>query len=165
MILTGYLHLITGDLAPARIIAPASAEAGDPALLAAHCLEAVAPDLAERVREGDVLVVAGLVGAGPGAEAAVLALQALGFSAVVAHGFGDELLELAAIYGLPMIALGDLGAPDGALVRIDLERGRLEVAGRRWAFTPLDAAALAPVRRAQLLARMRRVVEDEGYAE
>lgn len=164
MILTGYIHTITGDLTPAQIIAPVYAELGDPALLAAHCLEAVAPELAERAREGDVLVVAGEICAGPGAEAAVLALQAAGLSAVVAHRFGDELREPAAIYGLPLIALG-LAAADGDHIRIDLERGQLEAAGRRSAFPPLHAAALAPVRRAQLLARMRRVVEDEGYAE
>lgn len=164
MILTGYIHTVRGDLAPAQIIAPAYADLGDPALLAAHCLDAVAPDLAGRSREGDLLVVAGAIGPGPGAEAAVLALQAAGFSAVVARSFADELRELAALYGLPLIAL-DLPATDGELARLDLARGQLEVAGRRSAFPPLDAAALAPVRRAQLLARTRRVVEDEGYAE
>jgi hypothetical protein len=97
----------------------------------------------------------------------VIDLQAVGIAAVLCAAGSDELVELGAVYGLPIIsapaAVGALA--EGAVVRLDLSGGRLEVAPRRWAFTPLSEAALAAARRAQLLARMRRVVEDEGYAE
>ena len=167
MILTGYARQIAGDLDPGQIIDAEAARSGDPAELAAACLAAVDPSLAERVREGDLLVVDGALAGGAGAEVAVLALQALGFAAVICKHADAELAALGAIYGLPLLSVaaapGQIG--EGALLRIDLERGQIEAEGRRWSVAPLDSMALAAVRRGQLLARMRRVVEDEGFAE
>lgn len=167
MILTGYARIVAGDLSPAKIIDAESGRSGDPAELAAACLAAVDPSLAERVREGDLLVVEGALAGGAGAEAAVLALQAVGFAAVICAHADAELAALGATYGLPLLAVaaapGQIG--EGALLRIDLERGQIEAGRLRWQVAPLDGAALAAVRRAQLLTRMRRVVEDEGFAE
>lgn len=167
MVLTGYVRRVAGDLAPAQVLDPAIAASGDPAELAAACLAAVDPALAERAREGDVLIVDGSLAGGNGAEAAVIALQAVGFAAVVCYDAAPELRELGAIYGLPLLVAPEAASSLGEneLLRIDLERGRIEAGGRGWAAPPLDAAALAAVRRGQLLARMRRVVEDEGFAE
>jgi len=55
----------------------------------------------------------------------------------------------------------------GTLLRLDLERGQLgnQTAGTSWPCAPCAPDQLAATRRAQLLARMRRVVEDEGFAE
>ncbi len=167
MVITGYARALRGDLDPAAIIDAETAALGDPALLAAGCLAAVDPGFAERAGEGDILVVDGALRAGPGAEAAVIALQAVGVAAVVCAEGADELVELGLVYGLPIVSAPEaVGAiAEGAVVRLDLEDGRLEVAPQRWTFAPLSHAALAAARRAQLLARMRRVVEDEGYAE
>jgi 3-isopropylmalate/(R)-2-methylmalate dehydratase small subunit len=167
MVLAGYTHRLDGNLSAAQIIDPALAAVGDPALLAAHCLQAADPALAERVREGDMLVVEGAVSGGAGAEAAVIAMQALGLAGLICQAADDDLVAAAAAYGLALLqsppAAATIGA--GELARIDLERGALEAGGRRWAFSPADQPAIAAVRRAQLLARMRRVVDDEGYAE
>lgn len=164
MVLTGYARLIVSDLAPRQIVDPALVAAGDPAEIAAACLATVDPALAERVREGDLLVVAGELRAGPGAEEAVIALQAAGFAAAIARQVASELWAIGARYGLPLLAL-DTAIAEGALIRLDLERGRVEVGGATWMFEPLASEGLAAVRRGQLLARMRRVAEDEGYAE
>ncbi len=167
MVLTGYGRLVQGDLTPAQIVAPEVIASGDPAEIAAACLVAVDTTLAERVREGDLLVVDGTLAGGEGVEGAVIALQAAGFAAAICRGAAAELLATAALYGLPLlIAAEAAGAIEAeSPIRIDLERGTIESGGLGWAFAPLEAAALAAVRRAQLLARMRRVVEDEGYAE
>jgi 3-isopropylmalate dehydratase small subunit len=167
MVITGYARALRGNLRPAQIIDPVTAAAGDPALLAAQCLAALDPDFAERTREGDLLVLDGTLGEGSQAEAAVIALQALGIAAVICRAAGPEFVAVAAGYGLPIIAAPAAAAAlgEGVLLRLDLERGSLEGAGAAWTTPPLPAAALGAVRRAQLLVRMRRVVEEEGFAE
>ncbi|NTU84661.1 MAG: hypothetical protein HGA45_35735 [Chloroflexales bacterium] len=104
---------------------------------------------------------------GPGAEAAMIALQAVGVAAVVCARAAPDLAELEPVYGLPFVVAPEAAGQiaEGAVVRLDLERGRLEAGGFTWLFSPLAPATLLAARRAQLLARMRRVVEDEGYAE
>ncbi len=167
MVIAGYARRVAADLAPRAIVDAATAALGDPALLAAACLAAVDPGFAERAGEGDILVLAGALLGGPGAEAAVIALQAVGLAAAVCADAAPEPAELAALYGLPLVVAPAAAhaIAEGAVVRLDLERGRLEAGPASWAFAPLPPAALAAARRAQLLARMRRVVEDEGYAE
>ncbi|PDV99505.1 hypothetical protein [Candidatus Chloroploca asiatica] len=167
MVLTGYTRCVQGDLWPHQIIDQAIAASGDPALLAAHCLAAVDPALTERVVEGDVLVVAGTMNAGPGHEMAVIALQSVGFAAVICAAVAPEVATIASIYGLPILALPEASTllTEARLVRLDLERGSLTCADTTWFYTPLERATLDAVRRTQLLTRMRRVVEDEGYAE
>lgn len=167
MVLTGYARTVTGDLTPELIIAAAVAAAGDPALLAAHCLAAVDPTFADLVREGDMLVLRGSLAGGAGAESAVVALQAVGLAAVVADTVAPDLADLGLLYGLPLLAV-PAATPQiaaGSLLRVDLARGRLDENGQGWAFPAPPPDAVAAVRRAQLLARMRRVVEDEGFAE
>jgi 3-isopropylmalate/(R)-2-methylmalate dehydratase small subunit len=167
VVLTGHARRVGGDLTPEAVIDAETAATGDPALLAARCVAAADPSFAERCGEGDLLVLDGALLGGPGAEAAVIALQAVGVAAAVCAAADPALAELAAGYGLPLLAAPQAAAaiPEGAVVRLDLERGQIEADGQRWACSPLDPPALAAARRAQLLARMRRVVEDEGYAE
>lgn len=166
MVLTGYARRVGADLSPAQVVDPAVVAEGDPAEIAAACLAGVDTGIAERAREGDVLVIDGALGGGAGAEAAVIALQAVGFAAVVCRAADDEPRARGEAYGLPVLASTAAGAiGEGDLVRIDLERGRIEARGAAWDAPPLDPQALAAVRRGQLLSRMRRVVEDEGYAD
>ena len=168
MILTGYTHHIGVPLPATAIIAPEHAGSGDPAELAAHCLETVDPALAGEVREGDILVVAAAIGAGDGAEPAVLSLQAVGFAAIVCAEADATFVELAQSYGLPVLVCPEaaLSVPDGVLVRLDLARGAIEerTTGARWNCPPTAQEMLEAASRAQLLSRTRRVVEDEGLA-
>lgn len=167
MVITGYARRVVADLRPDAILDAETAALGDPALLAARCLAAVDPDFAERAGEGDLLVVDGALLDGPGVEAAVIGLQAVGVAAVICAEAAPGPLGLGVIYGLPIVAspAAARAIAEGAVVRLDLERGQIEAGGVRWPFVPLTAEARAAARRAQLLARMRRVVEDEGYAE
>ncbi len=167
MVITGYARRISASLSPSQVIAPEVVAGGDPAEIAAHCLAVVDPEFAERVRDGDVLVVDGDLSGGPGAEAAVLALQAAGVAALICRGAAADLIALGERYGLPVLS-APAAVPhlaEGALLRLDLEYGRLSSNGVTWSVTPLEAAALTTVRRVQVLARMRRVVEEEGLAE
>lgn len=168
MILTGYARRIERSISPATILAAEYAESHDPAVLAAHCLAAVDPTLAERTREGDILVVAGEVQHGPHAETAVLALQALGIAAVVCRAADAEMIALAGAAGLPLLVQVEATTiSEGRVVRLDLARGTVQdqFTGQVWQATPCTAETLAATQRTQLLARMRRVVDDEGLAE
>lgn len=169
MILAGNALRVAHDLTPEAIISPIHAASNDPALLAAHCLEAVAPALAEQAREGDILVVAGSLRTGVLAETAILALQALGIAALVCCAVDAPLSRLAGDYGLPILVQPAAAATltAGSRVRLDLERGQIssDAAETAWSCGPCSPDVVARVRRMQLLARMRRFVEDEGFAE
>lgn len=167
MVIVGYARRVSASLHPGQVIDAALVAAGDPAAIAAHCLIAVDPGFAERVREGDVLVLDGSFAGGEGAEAALIALQAAGVAALVCRAADADLLALGARYGLPLLAVPEAAArlAEGAVVQLDLERGRITSGDLGWATPAAEPTTLAAVRRVQLLARTRRVVEDEGLAE
>jgi 3-isopropylmalate/(R)-2-methylmalate dehydratase small subunit len=169
MVITGYARRIAQDITTSDIIAPAHAASSDPALLAAYCLETIDPHLAEEAHEGDILIVAGHIRTTSAPDDAVFALQALGIAAVVCAAADEALHAAAAPLGLPLLPQQEAAAAiaPAALLRLDLERGRIEDQTHHaaWTCPPCSPAALAAVRRVLLLQRMRRVVEDEGYAE
>jgi 3-isopropylmalate dehydratase small subunit len=166
MILYGTTHRVGDNLTTDDIIPPEQRDAGDPALLSAHCLSSVAPAVAEAAREGDVLLAGHSFGRGDGADIAVLALQALGFAAVICASADSGFVETAAAYGLPvLISSAATSIAPGAIVRIDLAGGKITDRGNGSVYqaTPCAPESIAAVRRAQLLARMHRVVEEEGF--
>jgi 3-isopropylmalate/(R)-2-methylmalate dehydratase small subunit len=172
MVIIGYARHIDQDVSPGMILAPNIAISADPALFAAHCLEQIDPALPEQIREGDILVITGQFAedaSKTSAEDAVLALQALGIVAVVCSEAGASLRALGEAYGLPLLTHTKAAASiqPGNIVRLDLERGTIEVqdAGQFWQSNPCSPILVATARRAQMLAQMRRVVEDEGFAE
>ena len=168
MILTGYARCVDAHLSPAALINPASVEdGGDPALLAAACLAEVDQDFALRVREGDMLVINGVLGGSGDCELAIVALQAVGIAAIICQQVATEMVVVAERYGLPIMS-APAAVPlldEGTLLRLDLEHGVVEGGGARWEVAPLAKPTLEMVRRVQLLSRMRRVVEEEGFAE
>lgn len=164
MVLYGHAVRIGDDITTDQIIAPEHREAGDPAVLAAECLAALDPALAERVREGDVLLAGIGLGAGAGQEEAALALLAAGFAAVLCISANPGFAAAAGALGLPVLECSQATTPaDGALLRIDIASGRIE---DRDTGTPLQAqpappAVIAAARQAQLLARTRQAIEEE----
>ncbi len=136
-------------------------------MLAAHCLASADPSIAEQAREGDLLLAGLGFGAGSERDVAALALQAAGFAAIVCATADAEFVAAAGVYGLPVLtspaAVAAIGA--GVVVRIDLARGRIEdrASGACVPSPPCPPEVVDAARRAQLLARMRRVVEEEGY--
>lgn len=167
MILYGTAHRVGDAITADDIIAPPYRDAGDPAVLAAHCLAAVDPSIAERAREGDVLLAGDRFGAGDGCDAAALALQAAGFAALICRSVEPSFAEAAHAYGLPALVCPAAVAaiPPGGVVRLDLASGRItdRASGAEYQAPPCPPALIDAVRRATLLARMRRVVEEEGF--
>jgi 3-isopropylmalate/(R)-2-methylmalate dehydratase small subunit len=166
MVLYGTTHRVGDAISGDDIIAPEWREAGDPAVLAAHCLERVAPAIAEHAREGDILLAGRDFGAGHNPDSAALALQAAGFAAIVCVSADPGFAETAAAYGLPVLESPAAGAiAEGVVVRLDLARGRIEdrSTSATYATSPASPDLVEAARRAQLLARMRQIVEDEGF--
>lgn len=167
MVLYGTTHRVGDHVTTSDIIAADYRDAGDPAVLAAHCLAGVDPAIAERVREGDVLLAGRDFGAGAEADPAVLALQAAGFAVVICDSTAPDFDEAARVYGLPVLVCPDAAAAitAGSVVRLDLASGRItdRATGAVYQAPPCAPDLVAAVRRAQLLARMRRVVEEEGF--
>ena len=100
-------------------------------------------------------------------DMAVLALQAAGLAVVICASADPQFVAAAAVYGLPVLECPDAaaGIAPGAIVRIDLARGTIADRGTGAAFqaAPSPPALVEAVRRAQLLTRMRQVVDEEGY--
>jgi 3-isopropylmalate/(R)-2-methylmalate dehydratase small subunit len=166
MILYATTHRVGDAITTDDIIAPEWRASGDPAALAAHCLAGVAPAVAERVREGDALLAGRDFGAGAEPDVAALALQAVGFAAVICSSADPGFVSTAADFGLPVLVCPAAAAiAEGMVVRIDLARGRIEdrATGALYETPPCTPDLIAAVRRAQLLSRMRRVVEEEGF--
>ncbi len=174
MILTGYAIQVEHDLWPGTIIDPIQAASADTALLAAYCLANVDPAVAERSREGDILVVCGQVYDGPGAEDAVYALQALGLAAIICTAAAAPFMHVAGQAGLPVLVQPAAARQisTGDVLRLDLARGRIlcltadaQATKFDWDCCACPPEIVQQVQRMQLLTRMRRVVEDEGFAE
>lgn len=165
MVLYSTTHRVGDYVTTAQIIAPAQ-RADDPATLAAFCLAAVDATLADRVRDGDLLLAGHGFGAGDDPETAVLALQALGFAAVVCASADSAFVAAAHASGLPVLVAPDaVTLEPGGGVRLDLARGTIteRASGAVYRAATCPPEVIAAVQRAQLLNRMRRVVEDEGY--
>lgn len=78
--------------------------------LAKHCLEAVDPDFAARVRPGDVVVAGRNFGMGSSREQAVQALRQLGVAAVLAQSFAGIFYRNALNLGLLALVCPDTEA-------------------------------------------------------
>src|SRR5262245_22775654 len=100
MILYATTHRVGDAITTDDIIAPEWRASGDPAALAAHCLAGVDPAIAERTREGDVLLAGRDFGAGAEPDVAALALQAVGFAAIVCGSADAGFVAAAADFGL-----------------------------------------------------------------
>lgn len=167
MILYLRCHRLGDQITTAQILPPEHQADDDPAELAAWCLSGVDAQLPDRIQEGDGLLAGEQFGAGDAPEVAVMALQAAGIAAVVCASVAPAFAEAARQLGLPVVVCPDAARtlPDGALLRLDAARGELEdrAHGRRYHAEPCAPEVLTALRQAHMLARMRRMVEDEGF--
>lgn len=106
--------------------------------IAAHCLEAVRPEFAPSVRQGDIVVAGRNFGAGSSREQAAEALKHLGVAAVIAESFAGIFYRNAINLGLPAIVGSKIEAvEDGEACELDLETSTLTVKGADIALEPI----------------------------
>ena len=115
-----------GDNVDTDVIIPARyLNTGDPAELAAHCMEDLDPAFAGRVRPGDVIVAGQNFGCGSSREHAPIAIQASGVSLVIAKSFARIFYRNAINIGLAIVECPAAAEAlsEGDRVEADLDRG------------------------------------------
>ncbi|MEW6172309.1 MAG: 3-isopropylmalate dehydratase small subunit [Bacillota bacterium] len=120
-----------GDNVDTDLIIPARyLNTSDPAELALHCMEDADPTFAGRVQPGDVIVAGANFGCGSSREHAPVAIKAAGVACVVAGSFARIFYRNAFNIGLPILECSEAESiPPGSRVRIELDTGRISVAG------------------------------------
>ncbi len=146
--LGGPVHVVGDDVDTDRIIPGKYTKTLDTADLAAHLLEDYDPELAGRVRPGDVLVAGENFGCGSSREQAPIAIAAAGISVVLARSFARIFFRNAINIGLPVLEVPGHEIAPGSLVRVDALRGEVidQTSGRTYRATrmpPVMADILA----------------------
>ena len=126
-------HIDTDAIIPGQFCHLATPEE-----LGEHCFELVRPELRERVRAGQTLIVAGDGwGSGSSREQAVWALKGLGVQAVIAKSFAFIHKRNLVNEALPYLVVLDEAfyalAEEGAEVSVDLASGTVAAGGKRFA--------------------------------
>ncbi|HDR72496.1 MAG TPA: 3-isopropylmalate dehydratase small subunit [Methanoculleus sp.] len=110
----------------------------DPGELARHVFEGTRDDFAAQAAPGDVIVAGRNFGCGSSREHAPLALKGAGIEMVIARSFARIFYRNAINTGLlPLICEEADTIEEGSEVRIDLEEGVIEAAGRRCSIEPV----------------------------
>lgn len=123
-----------------RIIPARHCISVDPEYLAAHCLEDLDPEFANRVGEGDIIVAGENFGCGSSRENAPLAIKGAGVAVVVAKSFARIFYRNAINIGLPIIesekAVDD--TENGDILEIHLSDGTItnKRTGREYSSPP-----------------------------
>ncbi|MDR1156861.1 MAG: 3-isopropylmalate dehydratase small subunit [Oscillospiraceae bacterium] len=133
---------VYGDNVDTDVIIPARYLVhSDPEFLAAHCMEDIDVDFAERVAPGDIVVAGQNFGCGSSREHAPLALRACRVSCVLAKSFARIFYRNAINIGLPILECPEAvdGIAPGDEVTVDITTGRIEnrTTGRVFAARPL----------------------------
>ena len=93
-----------GDNVDTDVIIPARyLNTGDPAALAAHCMEDLDSSFVTRVKPGDMIIAGQNFGCGSSREHAPIAIKASGISVVIAESFARIFYRNAINIGLPIV--------------------------------------------------------------
>lgn len=117
MILRGRCWVF-GDQIDTDVLAPGPYMRKPLPELAQHCLEAVDPQFAKQVRQGDIVIGGIGFGIGSSREQAVQALAQLGVAAVVAQSFARIFFRNAINLGLPALSCATIRANTGDEVEV-----------------------------------------------
>ena len=124
-----------------------------------------APDLAKRIKQGDIIVAGKNFGCGSSREQAPVALQLAGIGLVIAGSFARIFRRNAINIGLPVWAC-DLAdqVKDGDTVLVDLETGSARIKNNNITGMPLSKNVLSTLAAGGLINRVRQELglADEG---
>ena len=120
------------DTIDTDVLAPGFYMKAPLAELASHCLEALRPEFASQVRQGDILLSGPNMGVGSSREQAAEVLKYLGIEALIAPGFAGIFYRNAINLGLPVFTIGDEAfhhpaLSDGAQVSLNFDEARLTI--------------------------------------
>ena len=100
--------------------------------LSKHCLEAIRPEFASNVKNGDVIIAGENMGVGSSREQAAEVLKFLGVSCIIAKSFAGIFYRNAINLGLPVFTLpSEPSLPkqfvDGSFVNFDFDSATLNL--------------------------------------
>ena len=100
--------------------------------LSKHCLEAIRPEFASNVKNGDVIIAGENMGVGSSREQAAAVLKFLGVSCIIAKSFAGIFYRNAINLGLPVFTLpSEPSLPkqfvDGSFVNFDFDSTTLNL--------------------------------------
>ncbi len=129
-------NIDTDVIIPARYLVTT-----DPADLARHCMEAIAPDFPQRVKPGDIIVAGENFGCGSSREHAPLSIKGLGISCIIAKSFARIFYRNAFNIGLPVLECHEAAEniQNGDELEVDIEMGTIRnlTAGRTYQAMPI----------------------------
>lgn len=143
--LSGIAHKFGDDINTDYIIAGKYTKTLDYNLLAEHLFEDVAPEFAEIVQPGDIVVAGVNFGCGSSREQAALAIKHAGIGAVLACSFARIFFRNAINVGLPALVCDTERIAPGDRIEINISEGtvvNLET-GERLRLQPLPPAMFA----------------------
>ena len=127
MTLQGLVHKFPDNVNTDVIIPARYLNVSDPAALAQHCMEDIAPGFVYSVRPGDIIAAGLNFGCGSSREHAPMAIKAAGVSLVIARTFARIFFRNALNIGLPILECpraGEINAGDE--LRVNLDEGLIE---------------------------------------
>jgi 3-isopropylmalate/(R)-2-methylmalate dehydratase small subunit len=130
--------------------------------IAPHCLEAVRPEFAREVKQGDVITAGPNFGIGSSREQAAGALVQLGVKAVIAPSFSGLYFRNAFNLGLLLLTCKEAQQlKEGDQVTLDLQDMRVVTQdGRRLACDPIPCFLLDMVQAGGLMNTLRRKLQS-----
>jgi 3-isopropylmalate/(R)-2-methylmalate dehydratase small subunit len=130
--------------------------------IAPHCLEAVRPEFAVEVKQGDVITAGPNFGIGSSREQAAGALVQLGVKAVIAPSFSGLYFRNAFNLGLLLLTCKEAQQlNEGDQVTLDLQDMRVVTQdGRRLACDPIPGFLLDMVQAGGLMNTLRRKLQS-----
>jgi len=166
MKLIGGKAFVLGDRIDTDLLAPGAHMRKPIEELKWHCLEAVDPEFARRVKAGDVLIAGRGFGIGSSREQAAQALKELGIGCVVARSFARIFYRNALNLGLPVLVCEeDFSVRAGDDVEVDIRAGVLRNCTQGhfaraqpmpdFLIAMLDAGGLLPQLKLKLAQRLR----------
>jgi 3-isopropylmalate/(R)-2-methylmalate dehydratase small subunit len=116
----------------------------EPKEIAAHALEDLDPQFAQRAQAGDVIVAGRNWGNGSSREQAVTTLKYRGIAAVIASSFARIYFRNAINQGLLLITCPAIvaHAQTGDTIEIDLQNSTIRLHNQVFSFAPLSETAL-----------------------
>jgi 3-isopropylmalate/(R)-2-methylmalate dehydratase small subunit len=137
----------------------------EPEEMAAHALEGLGPEMAQRIVPNTIVVAGANFGCGSSREQAATSLKMAGVSAIVAQSFSRIFFRNAINQGIPAIQSSDAFEKlhDGEVVTIELEDGLIIGEHEQASFVPLPPFIGEIVDAGGLIPHVRRRLELAGY--
>ncbi len=153
-------NIDTDQLAPIQSYKNRNAEEG-----CKFCLEALDPDFAGAVENGDIFVAGANMGIGSSREQAPLHLKLLGIRCVLAKSFSRIFYRNTLNFGVPALVCADVGRINsGDRISVDPLQGRIDnvTTGETLTCDPLPEHLMEMIGNGGLMAHLRKKLKQEA---